>query len=421
MQNDPNYLHRILALSEKQRVLTSRPISTSNGIKLLDPGVHLSASLYDKLVLHKLATPIDECLALDNPITAESLTADLERLVLSQHDFKNVIRDEDLHLAAQAHFKGLPLSPLSAFKLTVLRQQMPETYQHSLEVAYCALVIAMHLKGSSQQQQQYALAAGLFHDFGLLHIEPQVLQHVGPFGEKERQQIYAHPVTGHLIIGRLQEWPALIGKAVLEHHERLDASGYPRSSSGNEISPLGQLLALAELAASIFSRPRTGTLAEQIHVVLRLNQGKFSKQIAEVLVELAMKIPPDQTANKNQPTDYSEILAALVALSMHIQDWHSIVSESGHLPVIELISQRIGQLEHNLASLGIDLQYWGMIDGELHEDKATLQELSVCVMEGKWQLNAIAQEVMRKWDKLCPQHQLIQRKIWKWIHRINSA
>lgn len=421
MQTDPNYLHRILAHSETQRILTSRPIHTSSGIKLLDSGVHLSASLYDKLVLHKLATPIDECLAIENPITANSLTNDLERLVLSQHDFRSVIQNDDSRLAVQKFFGDLPLSPLSAFKLTILRQQMPEIYKHSLEVAYCALVLAMNLKGSSQQQQQYALAAGLFHDFGLLHTDPLILQHVGPFGAAERQQIYAHPVTGHLIIRRLEEWPALIGKAVLEHHERLDASGYPRSSSGNEISPLGQLLAVAELAASIFSRPRTGSLAEQIHVVLRLNQGKFSKQIAEVLVDLVMKSPQDQTANKPPPNDYSEILASLVALSMHLQDWQSIVAQYEQLPIIDLINQRIEQLEHNLASLGVDLQYWGMIDGELQEDQATLQELSICIMEGKWQLNAISQEVMRKSDKLCPKHQLIQKKIWKWINRINCV
>ena len=134
-----------------------------------------------------------------------------------------------------------------------------------------------------------------------------------------------------------------------------------------------------------------------------------------------MKIPQDQAANNSQPIDYSQILAALVALSMHLQDWHSIVAQYEHLPIIDLITRRIEQLEHNLASLGVDLQYWSMIDGELQEDKATLQELSICIIEGKWQLNAIAQEVMRKWDKLCPQHQLIQRKIWKWIHRINSA
>lgn len=422
MQNDPNYLHHILALSEKQHVVTSRTIQTSNGIKLLDSGIHLSVALYDKLVLHKLATPIDECLALENPITAELLTNDLSRLVLSQHDFKKFIQSENHRHAVQTHFSSIPLSPLSTFKLTILREQIPDTYQHSLEVAYCALVLAMSINGpSSAQRQQYALAAGLFHDFGLLHIEPQILQHVGPFSEKERQQIYAHPVIGHLIIGRLEEWPALIGTAVLEHHERLDASGYPRGSSGKEISPLGQLLALAELAASIFSRPRTGSISEQIHVVLSLNKGKFSKKITEVLVDLAMKIPEDRAGNEIQLINYSEILASLVALSMYIQDWHSIIAESGHLPIIELISRRIEQLEHNLASLGVDLQNWGMIDGELHEDKATLQELSVCIMEGKWQLKAITQEVTRKWDKLCPQHQIIQKRIWEWINSVNQS
>lgn len=419
MPKEPNYLQRIIALSEKQRILTSCAIHASNGIKLLDSGIRLAPDLYEKLVLHKLAIPIDECLSLETPFTTRSLVEDLQRQVLSQHVFRSIIPKEETLLAVETHFSGLPLSPLAAFKLTIMRQEMPETYQHSLEVAYCALVLAMHLKGSSAQQQQYALAAGLFHDFGLLHIDPQLLSHAGPLGERERQQIYAHPVTGHLIVGRLEEWPALIGKAVLEHHERLDASGYPRGSGGNEISPLGQLIGLAELAASVLSRQQTGNLSQHMHVVLRLNQGKFSKEIAGVLVELIMKIPENPQAKNHQKGAYSEILTWLVSLSMHIQDWHAITAESGDLPIIALISSRLEQLEHNLASLGIDLQYWGMIDGELHEDKATLQELSACILEGKWLLNAIAQEVMRKWDKLCPQHMILQKRIQEWVHSIN--
>ena len=279
MHNEANYLHRILTFSERRNVQTSCQIHGNNGIKLLDPGVHLTPALYDKLVLHKLAVPIDECLALENPVTAELLTADLNRLVLSQHDFKSFSQSNDALSSVQAHFNDVPLSPLSAFKLSILRQEMPETYQHSLEVAYCALVLAMNLKGLDKQQQQYALASGLFHDIGLLHVDPNVLQHVGPFSEKQRQQIYAHPVIGHLIIKRFQEWPTQIGIAVLEHHERLDASGYPRSSRGSEISPLGQLLGLAELTASFFSRPRAGCLSEQIHIILRkrsINHGLFS-------------------------------------------------------------------------------------------------------------------------------------------------
>lgn len=420
-QNDTNYLNRVLALSEKQRVLTACTIYTSTGIKLLDPGISLSSSLYEKLVLHKLSTPIDECLSLESPVTTQSLTADLERLVLSQHVFRGILLNDESLLAVQTCFSSLPLSPLAAFKLTIMRQEMPETYRHSLEVAYCALVLATNLKGSSPQQQQYALVAGLFHDLGLLHIDPQVLSHAGPLEDRGRQQIYAHPVTGHLIIGRLQEWPALIGKAVLEHHERLDSSGYPRGSSGNEISPLGQLLGLAELAASIFSRQRMGSLSQHMHVILRLNQGKFSKEIAKVLVELAMKVPEEQSVKQIQKNDYSEILAWLVGLSMHIQAWHEIASKSGDLPIVELISSRIEQLKHNLASLGVDLQFWGMIDGELREDKASLQELSVCILEGKWLLNDIAQESLRKWDKLRPQHPTIQKMVFEWVHGISRA
>lgn len=419
MENNKNYLQRVLALSEKQHVETSSPVYTSHGIKLLDSGVKLSPSLYDKVVLHKLVVPIDECLTLENPVTLQGLKADLERLVLSQHLFKWLTPDESSRNLVFRHLSTFTLSPLAIFKLTILRQVMPDAYQHSLEVAYCALVLAINMSASDAQWQQYALAAGLFHDIGLLHIHPSVLEQSGRLDELERHQIYAHPVTGSLIVCRLKEWPAAIGQAILEHHERLDGSGYPRALSGENISPLGQLLGLAELAATVFSRKEVGNLSKNIQVVLRLNQGKFSKELAGVLVEMAIRVPEDACRNSGQ-AEYAEILSSLVELSTHIQEWNSIKSLSVEDPLTLLISHRVELLEHNLAGLGVDLQYWGMVDGELDKDGAALQELSVCIREGRWILTAITLEVNRRWDSLRPRHLSIENRIRDWVEAINA-
>ncbi|HLO63146.1 MAG TPA: HD domain-containing phosphohydrolase, partial [Azonexus sp.] len=316
-------------------------------------------------------------------------------------------------------FAGFPLDPVLAFKLTVAREQMPHIYHHCLQVALCAVVLSMASPGSGENDWRDAAAAGLFHDLGFLHLDSAFLGEERRVTARERQYIYSHPILAELILNRAPSWHSNVRRAALEHHERLDGSGYPRGLSEAQISPLGQLLAVADLVPSLFLRRRFTPLASHVHVILRLNQGKFNRAISDRITALVKRNSDLDSRWTSDDLSYATVLDDLVVLSVDIQSWHSIAARYDKLPVVELINRRLKRLEKNCAGVGIDLQYWGMIDADVGTDQGTLRELAAGAAEARWQLCAIAQEIQRKWKSLCPQHQTVREEIWEWIGRID--
>ena len=414
MPNNPAYLKNLLAASVQHRIVTTEPIINDHGIKLVDSGVHLSPDLYDKLVMHKIARPIDDCLALAQPITAATIAADLQALLQQQGHLARLLDDTTRHALA-GFASGLPLSALAAFKLTLFKTQLPAVYEHSLQVALLAVLLVRRLSRDTRTGLN-AFAAGLFHDLGLLHCDPRLLHSGALFNPRELDQIHAHPITAHLIVDRLPEWPDAVKAAILEHHERLDGSGYPKALDQSQASPLGQVIALADVASAVLDRSDPGNMARRLHIVLRINHGKLNRELAGHLVELSQALK--DFAPPARPAELAQALDHMVQMSMHLQEWRAIAGEIGFLTGAELINQRLELLQRNLAALGIDLDYWSMMDAELPEDQAAVGELAVAAEEGLWQIKAIAHEVTRKWEKLFSQHQHAQQRIRTWCHRI---
>ena len=105
-------------------------------------------------------------------------------------------------------------------------------------------------QSASTPNVRLAMLVGLLHDIGEMYIAPQ-------YGEADADQslsvesyrhLVAHPHVGHLLIAQLTNYPPAIARAVAEHHERLDGSGYPHCLRESELSPLGTLTAVTEAA-----------------------------------------------------------------------------------------------------------------------------------------------------------------------------
>lgn len=418
--SDQHYLRRIVALGEHCPVVTQRPITSERGIKLVDSGVRISDALYDKLVRHKLRPELDECLTVDNAVTPASLVGAVRDL-LGTSDVRHLLGEAVDGERLLAVFAGLPLDPVLAFKLTVAREEVPALYRHSLEVAVCAVILAMHQERDDPVAWREAAAAGLFHDLGLLHIDPLLLDGAHALNEAESHHIYSHPVIGHVMLSRFPAWHPVVSSAVLEHHERLDASGYPRGLDSSELSPLGQLLAVAELAAALFSQAHLLPLADYLNIVLALNKGKLNPDICALLARLVRQYPAGVALPGGDEPSYAAVLGELVSISTSIESWHAMLPHFGAQPMVDLISQRLERLAHNLADVGIDLQFWAMVDAALPDDPAALRELQAGVREGHWQLRAIAHEVHRKWAVLEPASSAIKTDILAWLERIEPG
>src|SRR5262249_30726106 len=76
---------------------------------------------------------------------------------------------------------------------------------------------------------------GLLHDIGKLSVPVEILQKPGPLDDDEFWIIKQHPERGRELLAELGGFDDSVGRLVLDHHERLDGSGYPRGLRDREL------------------------------------------------------------------------------------------------------------------------------------------------------------------------------------------
>jgi putative two-component system response regulator len=149
----------------------------------------------------------------------------------------------------------------------------PYTVKHQRRVTKLALHIAneMGLPGDTLERLRIA---GTLHDLGKVAIPTEILVKPGRLSDQEFSIIKSHPLTGYEILEPL-EFAQQTAQIVLQHHERLDGSGYPRGLSGSEILFEARILGVADVVEAMAThRPYRAALGidEAMHELI-MNQG----------------------------------------------------------------------------------------------------------------------------------------------------
>ena len=143
--------------------------------------------------------------------------------------------------------------------VSTIKIRDPYTAGHQRGVAQLACAIAREM-GLPEEQIEGIRVAGLIHDIGKMSIPLQVLSKPSELTEFERRMIQAHPQVGYDIL-KTVEFPWPVADIVLQHHERLDGSGYPQGLSGEEIILEARILAVADVVKAMSShRPHQPAL-----------------------------------------------------------------------------------------------------------------------------------------------------------------
>jgi putative nucleotidyltransferase with HDIG domain len=134
---------------------------------------------------------------------------------------------------------------------TTIEMKDPYTAAHQRWVTRLACAIAGEMELAKEQVDGLRMA-GLIHDIGKLNVPAELLLKPHRLTEIEYEAIKIHPQSGYDIVKEIQfPWP--IAQIVLQHHERMDGSGYPRGISGTEILLEARLLAVADVVESMSS------------------------------------------------------------------------------------------------------------------------------------------------------------------------
>jgi len=160
---------------------------------------------------------------------------------------------------------------------------------HSINVCLLSLAIAGRLKMSLRDINNLGLAA-ILHDIGMTKVPENIVDKPNKLTEHEFDKISRHPISGYEIAKR---WDRSISKSVLmgilQHHERIDGSGYPYKASGSDISVFAQIIGVADIYDALTSQKqyRQALTHMQVLKVLYDEAGKsLNKKIITTLISL---------------------------------------------------------------------------------------------------------------------------------------
>jgi putative nucleotidyltransferase with HDIG domain len=126
------------------------------------------------------------------------------------------------------------------------------TYSHSINVAAIAVVFGEYV-GLSREELTTLGVAGMLHDLGKTAISNRIINKRGRLTRSEFEEIKKHPVYGLNILKKAKEMPPAVLRAVEEHHEKFNGSGYPHGLSKDDISVFGRILSMADVYDALTS------------------------------------------------------------------------------------------------------------------------------------------------------------------------
>jgi len=161
---------------------------------------------------------------------------------------------QNLHDLRQAMEGSIELTSL------MVEARDPYTAGHQQRVSLLSCAIAQEMNLSAEQIEGTKIA-GLIHDLGKISIPSEILSKPGRITDLEFSLIKNHSQAGYDILKKVKfPWP--LAQIVLQHHERMDGSGYPSGLSGENILVEARILGVADVVEAMSShrpyRPALG-------------------------------------------------------------------------------------------------------------------------------------------------------------------
>lgn len=182
-------------------------------------------------------------------------------------------RQRELERKRQFRFEAVH-GALIALGHAIMKRN-PYTESHETRVAKLAVAIAEDL-GLPQEQIAGIKLGAEIHDIGNLEVLEEILRSPNKLSARELESVSHHPESGYNILGDIKSpWP--IAQIIVQHHERLDGSGYPRGLKGEEILLEARIVGVADVVeAMTAARPHRPALSVAAALAeIKDNRGKL--------------------------------------------------------------------------------------------------------------------------------------------------
>jgi len=220
------------------------------------------------------------------PVRLKEIVARLQRVLLERLTLQD---RNDAMVALQKNldkFQRAMVGIVQAISMAIELRD-PYTAGHQLRVAQLACAIGRELE--LDEDAIYGLRmASVLHDLGKITVPAEILTRPGQLNDLEYGIIKNHVQAGYDIIKKI-EFPWPLAEIVMQHHERIDGSGYPRGLTGDDIMFEAKILAVADVFETIAShRPYRPSLGIN-RAIEELNEHKgvlYDEKVASACVVL---------------------------------------------------------------------------------------------------------------------------------------
>ena len=308
---NPYALSTIIDASATRQIVASQDILDVRGTKLLARGQPVSHSLQQRLLERKLMKPMETCLRVEDGVTPFELHDALTAFIESDHALAAVVAPNAHRLLGEA--KQLPLHASVQVLLTAVQVTKPHVFAHA--VRGMALAGAMQVSSiSTGYDIRLAMLGGLLHDLGEMYVNPLYLDAGQSLDISGYRHVVTHPRIGEMLLVTATDYPAALSRAIGEHHERLDGNGYPLRRPGAELSPLGKLLAVVEVALALAEAPLAPL--SRASFALRVVPGEFDEYCVGFVSAAASRL--EDPADVPWSDSLSDVAGQLALLNTQI-------------------------------------------------------------------------------------------------------
>lgn len=161
------------------------------------------------------------------------------------------------------------------------------TAGHQKRVARLACAIAEEM-GFSETRKNCILVAGALHDIGKIYLPTEILNKPKQLSSSEYSSIMNHPQVGYDILKEI-EFPWPVAQIILQHHERMDGSGYPFGHERDEILLEARILAVADVVEAMSdNRPHRPALGvdKALGEISKENRLAYDEDVVEACLKL---------------------------------------------------------------------------------------------------------------------------------------
>lgn len=288
------YATHLSAVNDTRAVIAAENIYDSKGLLLIKKGQPISQQAVQRIVSVKLVRPIERSVAIEGALSVARILEDI-RSGLPDADTCRI--HEQYRMDAEIERAGAALQrfPLVRQKLTVLSMQLPRIYQQTKWAMWLCMIVGRKLGLAERDLDEVFLAATMC-DLGMLHIDPQTVANRNQPSEAERRTLQSHVLIGKLIAQEIEGMPPSVVRAVMEHHEIYDGSGYLSGMSGSQLSLPGQIVSVIDSMTAVLQQLTVQRRwIRDILPILHINRYVLHPGVCAALIQLAKEYAPANT------------------------------------------------------------------------------------------------------------------------------